>query len=86
MSELYRRGRLIGRSENDFWSVLDPETGIEHSLNDSARAIWELCDGATTIDEMAEAIATLTGMKTDDAREDVVRAIDDLKALGLVRQ
>jgi tetrahydromethanopterin S-methyltransferase subunit H len=76
----------MGRGENGLWSVLDGETGIEHSLNDSARAIWELCDGNTTVDEMAAAVAELTGMPTDDALRDVVRALDDLKGLGLVRQ
>jgi hypothetical protein len=35
---------------------------------------------------MAAAVAELTGMPTDDALRDVVRALDDLKGLGLVRQ
>ncbi len=53
-------------------------------LNASAAAVWELCDGATTLDEM---VRTLTGRHPEQAAEisdDVHRTVGKLRELGLV--
>ena len=84
MSEPKGVGEVKGRNEDGFWLVAT-EDGEVSLLNDSARAIWELCDGTTTIQEMAVAVAQLTGMETGDAHEDVARAVDQLIELDLVR-
>lgn len=84
MSEPLAVGELTGRTEDGFW-LIDTENGETRLLNDSARAIWELCDGTTSIGEMAVAVAELTGMETGDAVEDVARALDQLLDLGLLR-
>lgn len=83
MNEPLALGDLTGRDEKGFW-LIETENGEIRLLNDTARAIWELCDGATAIEEMAIAIAELTGMETGDALADVARAVDQLIELGLV--
>jgi PqqD family protein of HPr-rel-A system len=75
---------LTGATGPDGWAVYDPATESVHFLNESARAIWELCDGATTIEEMASAVSELTGLTPEDAHRDVSVAVERLRALGLV--
>jgi hypothetical protein len=53
-------------------------------LNSSAAAIWECCDGATTVDDM---VRQLTAAHPDDAAvigEDVRQTVRKLVELGLV--
>ena len=79
-----RTGELIGPADGGGWNVYDKTTDSLHMLNDSARAIWELCDGETSPDEMADAVAELTGLRREDAQTDVSIALGELRSLGLV--
>lgn len=58
--------------------------GVLHMLNASALAIWELCDGETTADEMAEAVAEVAGLEIDLARADVEVALRELHERSLI--
>jgi hypothetical protein len=69
------------RGEN---AIYDPATGSVHLLNETAQAIWDLCDGDTTVAEMVEAICTLTAMHRDIVVEDVDRILTDFGAAGLL--
>lgn len=55
-----------------------------HELNPSARAIWELCDGTTRPDEMVEAICQVFSVSSEQARDDVRRALEQLTDAKLV--
>lgn len=79
-----RRGELLGASDAGGWNIYDSQTDSLHSLNDSARAIWELCDGETSPDEMAKAISELTEISYEDARRDVLTTLKRLASSGLV--
>jgi hypothetical protein len=79
-----RRGELTGATGPDGWAIYDPDTDTAHLVNESARAIWELCDGATTPEEMASAIAELTSVGMDQARGDVEATLDRLLTLRLI--
>ncbi len=79
-----RKGDLIGPNEDGGWSVYNKETDTLHLLNDSARAIWELCDGQTNSEEMAQAVSQLTGLGHKEAKEDVDTTLEKLSSLGLV--
>jgi hypothetical protein len=70
-----RKGELLGPSEPEGWTVYDKETDSLHVLNDSARAIWELCDGETNPEEMAAAVSELTGLSRERAQADVAVAL-----------
>lgn len=52
-------------------------------LNASAFAIWNLCDGQTTLTEMAEAIGELTGAPLDETLTEVTQTIEEFYSLGL---
>ena len=79
-----RRGEILGASQSGGWTVYDKDTDSLHVLNDSARAIWELCDGSTGPDAMSRAISELTGLPLDAAARDVGATLKQLKLLGLV--
>lgn len=79
-----RRGELVRMEGADGWTIYEPETDSLHVLNDSARAIWELCDGETSPSEMARAISELTGVDYGQADHDVEIALEMLSGLGLV--
>lgn len=73
-----RHGQAWVRRGSDDTAVYNPETGTLHLLNPSALAIWELCDGATTGREMAEAVAEITALDFDAAAADVAIALAEL--------
>ena len=81
-----QRGQAWIQREEDRSAVYNPETGMLHVLNPSALAIWELCDGQTTPEEMADAIAEISGLDPAASLDDVHKTLDDLRAAGLVEQ
>ena len=62
-----------------------PDGGAAHELNPTARAVWELCDGTTTLDELVAAITQIFSVDRDVAVADVTAVVDQLDAAGLVR-
>ena len=58
------------------------EVGV--SLNRSARAIWELCDGQRTLAEISQELGQEVGCPGDDLLADVEAAVKQLSELDLV--
>jgi hypothetical protein len=58
------------------------ELGV--SLNRSARAIWELCDGQHTPLEISQELSRALDCPDDELLADVEAAIRQLRELGLV--
>jgi PqqD family protein of HPr-rel-A system len=79
-----RYGQAWVRRGSDDTAVYNPDTGTLHLLNPSALAIWELCDGETTVGEMTIAVSELTGASLDAAESDVSAALTQLENAGLV--
>ena len=74
--------RLI---DEDTRSVLIDDTqGVTHVLNPTARAIWELCDGTTTLDELVDAICQVFSVQHGVALRDVAAVLAQLEDAGLV--
>jgi hypothetical protein len=70
-----REGRVV---------VCDADQKVVLALNESAAALWELCDGRTTIEEMVMAICAISPIAADQAREDVERALTELQRAGVL--
>ncbi len=70
-----RRGRVV---------VCDAGRHVMLSLNESAAALWELCDGSTTIEEMVLAICEVSSVSPDKARDDVERTLAEFHRAGLL--
>ena len=79
-----RVGQVWVRRESDEAAIWDPDTQTLHRLNPSALAIWELCDGDTTEEEIVGAVVEVTDASLSQATEDVRSTLATLRAAGLV--
>lgn len=84
LRQLPQRRQDVELRDSGYQSVLVTPSGSTYALNPTARAIWELCDGATTVDELAEAISAVFVVDHDAAIRDVAATIEQLQAADLV--
>ncbi len=64
--------------------LYNPADGATHALNLTAALVWELCDGAYTLDGIAAEVASDFNVPLTQALGDVEALIARLYALGLV--
>lgn len=76
-------GVLIIESSSDVL-VVSTTTPARIVLNGTARALWELCDGATSVEEMTGAVTAVFDTDPDTARAEVSLGLRDLHEAGLV--
>lgn len=55
-----------------------------YELNDTAFALWELCDGETSVREMVQAVDDLFAGPSEDLARDVLSALEELASDGLL--
>jgi hypothetical protein len=55
------------------------------ALNDTAAALWELCDGRTSVDEMAAAAASLFDASPERISADVAETVSRLRSVGALQ-
>ena len=76
-----RQGRPVRRKDvwlrntKDEIAVYNPGTGDVYLLNETALAIWDLCDGETKPEEMMTAICEVTSLPPEVVAEDVERIL-----------
>jgi hypothetical protein len=80
-----RRPEVWLRKTDKEIAMYDPLGNRVHLLNDTALAIWELCDGNTEPAEMVTAICDLCDMHRDVVSEDVMRILGEFDAAGLIQ-
>ncbi len=64
--------------------LVDRASGDAHVINDTALALWELCDGRTARAEMVDAICELFSAPRDRVDGDVRATLDEFERLGLL--
>ena len=74
-------GLLSERIDNELL-VFNEATGEGHALNESAAAVFELCDGEADRAAMVEALAKDFGLPADEAVLDL--ALSELRDAGLI--
>ncbi len=79
-----RKERVWQRQAQGENTLYDPDTGAVLLLNDTALAIWDLCDGENLPQEMIDAICILCSMHEDVVREDVERVLGEFDRVGLL--
>jgi hypothetical protein len=78
-----RRRNDVHAVRDDDVVVLVAESGAEVCrLNDTAYALWQLCDGVTTAAEMSIAIHEAAGVPADAAEHEVTAALEQLHRGG----
>ena len=64
--------------------LYDAEREEGYSLNESARLIWDLCDGKRSIVDICNELASPLSIDADLLHEDVLVAIQQLVAMNLI--
>lgn len=54
------------------------------ALNPTAMALWELCDGFTSVEEMVSAVCEIFAVDPVTARADVALALGRMRAAGVI--
>lgn len=80
---LRRRDLRLEASEGAH-RLVDPHRQRTYTLNPTALALWELCDGATQPDEMIDAICELFAVDRAQAAADVERTLEQFTEAGLI--
>lgn len=79
-----RRAEVSERRVGDEVEVLPPGSNRAFFLNFSAQAIWDLCDGASTVDEILQELSQRFGTRQSDLSDDLVAALRDFEEAGLL--
>ncbi len=61
----------------------DPRNGMAYHLNETAYAVWRLCDGRTTTREIAKALTTDYDVEFDQALDDTEQLVVFFGEAGL---
>ena len=78
---LRRQGVIASRAGNR--TVLRGPDGAELcELNDTARALWELCDGETSAEEIIDAVCAIHDAPGSALADDVYRALAAFVEVG----
>ncbi len=80
----YRVNGIKEYSLSDETVLYTPEPEMAHSLNSSAKAIWELCNGSYTIVEITQKLGKRFGCSGTDLLPDVTATITKLQKLSLL--
>jgi hypothetical protein len=78
-----RAAGVVACDVRDGLLVYAPDRELAFSLNRSARAVWESCDGRTT-EEIAAALSRQVGVGPEVLFDDVAAAVRQLQDLGLL--
>lgn len=73
----HRPGAVLEQTADDIVLRL-PEHRLQYALNPIAFALWELCDGETTVEEMIAAACDLFEADPDVVRRDVLTVVTQL--------
>ncbi len=80
---LRRDGVQMAVIENEM-VLYDANLGQAGYLNTSAAAVWQLCDGALTAEEIAATLAAEIGEDPAGLLPDVVAVIAEFEAAGML--
>ena len=79
-----RRSGIQVHSEDGSHTLHDPARGTVCVVNDTALAVWELCDGATATEEMAASICMVFDAAPDLVLADLEGTLATLTEAGLL--
>jgi PqqD family protein of HPr-rel-A system len=85
-SRPHRRTDVVVRPTGDDALLYDPAGDSVHLLNATALAVWQLCDGRHTPEEIAHCLRGLfAGVPDEEAFPAVREALAALQRLGLIQ-
>jgi len=79
-----RKADVEMRKLGEEYLLHDPGTGALHVLNASARMVWEMCDGAHTLDDIERAMRDAYEVGDADVPGDLRGILGALREKGLL--
>ena len=73
-----RSARALARELNDELVLIHVDTGIYYTLNDVGGRVWQLCDGARTVQDIAAAVCLEFDADPAEVEADVAELVADL--------
>lgn len=84
---LQRKPMKFGREmgvDQEGYVILDEQTGNAYSLPPAVYAIWSICDGSTTVEDISAKVSSEANVALDQAREIIVTVLNALADVGLI--
>lgn len=75
---------ILTPAGHDSSAPSDQQDGAEHDLNDVGTLVWELCDGAHPVEQIAQALTAQFEVELPQARADAVAFVEDLLRRNLL--
>jgi len=79
-----RKENLVLEEIDDELLVADFSDSQLHVLNPTAAAVWEMCDGQRTAEEIADLLAEHFGLSPEQVRQDIAKIIGEFREKGLI--
>ena len=79
-----RRVDIVRRQVDEEMLLFDPKSQQAHFLNPTADLIWELCDGARSVDKIAGEIAARFNVEAGRAAGDVRNVLEEFRGKQLL--
>lgn len=76
---------LAARHLSGTHTIEDPDGSQRFVINETALAVWDLCDGATSPAEMVNAMTSIFNAPPQVVERDVASVLENLASLGLVQ-
>jgi hypothetical protein len=76
--------KVIAQKAKDLLVLLDLDTGEYYSLDEVGTRIWELCDGARTVSDIARCISEEFDASGESVEQDVLTFFQQLSQDDLV--
>lgn len=75
---------VVDRGDHSVLIVVGDDS--PHVLNPTARALWDLCDGVTTVEEVVAAMCAVFDVDRATAETDIRSALARFADAGLLRE
>lgn len=79
-----KRNHLIVRELKNEFIIIDSKNSQIHSLNETAAAIWRMCDDELSVDDMAQRILKKFDVSFEMAKSDVEKTLRSFFKKGLI--
>jgi pyrroloquinoline quinone biosynthesis protein D len=79
-----KRAGVLELDMGDGFVLYNDDASLVHHLNPSAAIVWHLCDGRSTVGELARDIAAEYGLVEPDVRREVGSLVAEFEALDLM--
>lgn len=66
--------------------LINSTSGLTHHLNETAAAVWEACDGSTSVDDLVERMVSRFDVDAATARHDVAAVLRRFQEVGLIER